>query len=82
MNMKKVSKTLNYWADVFVIAGVFLFVVSIIGFFMDSAWCGSTFESTFFALMLSPVFRGLSVLVQNAEEQIEFRRVMDNLDEQ
>lgn len=71
--MKKVSKILNGWADVFVAAAVFLFGISVFGFFMDSAWCSSTFGSAFFALIFSPVFRGLSILVKNAEEEIADR---------
>lgn len=80
--MKKVSKSLSKWADAFVVAAVLLLVISIIGFCINSAWTGSMFDGAIIAFIISPVFRGFSILVQNAEEQIEFRSVMDNLDKQ
>ena len=77
--MKKVSKTLEKWADVLVFLSVVLFAMSLFGFFFNSAWLEYTFNSAFVALALSPVFRGLSVLVKNAEDEI-VRRDMVNFD--
>ena len=74
--MKKVSKTLNGWADAFVVASVLLIVISILGFFLNSAWTGSVFDAAIVLWILSPLFRGLSVLVQNAEEEIADRRMV------
>ena len=71
--MKKVSKTLNGWADIFIAAAVIEFIVGIIGFFIDSAWSGNMIFVGILLLILAPVLRGLSILVLNAEEQIDDR---------
>ena len=71
--MKKTSKNLNSWANFFLIVAIVYIVIAIIGFCMDSAWTGDAIDTSIIALVLSPAFRGLSVLVQNAEEQMEAR---------
>lgn len=71
--MKKVSKKLFSWADAFVIVAVMMLVISFIGFIMDSAWCGDTFNAAIILFILSPFARGFATLVQNAEEQLDER---------
>ena len=71
--MKKVSKKLFSWADTFIIVAVIMFVASFVGFILDSAWCGNTFNGAIVLVILSPVLRGFGVLVQNAEEQLDER---------
>lgn len=74
--MKKVNKKLAGWADAFTFGSIALFVLSFIGWIMDSAWTCDVFAGAFYLLVLSPVFRGFSVLVQNAEEQIAERKMV------
>lgn len=71
--MKKVSKKLFSWADTFVIVAVIMLVISFIGFIMDSAWCGDTFNAAIILFIFSPFARGFATLVQNAEEQLDER---------
>ena len=71
--MKRVSKTLNGWANGFVVFAIPLIIISILEFFFNDVWAGSMFDAAIALLILSPIFRGLSVLVQNAEEQIDAR---------
>lgn len=71
--MKKISKKLFSWADTFVIVAILLFIVSFIGFILDSAWCGDTFVEATIFVILSPFARGFAALVQNAEEQLDER---------
>ena len=71
--MKKVSKKLFSWADTFVIVAVIEIVISFIGFIMDSAWCGTTFNTAVILFILSPFMRGFATLVQNAEEHLDER---------
>jgi hypothetical protein len=70
--MKKVSKKLNSWADSFLFIGVLFIVVAVIAWFTDGP-ASTFFYGACWTFVISPVFRGLSVLVQNAEEQIEER---------
>lgn len=85
--MKKVSKKLFSWADTFIIVAILMFIVSFIGFILDSAWCGDIFiEATVFVI-LSPFARGFATLVQNAEEELDQRWMVkiknaENEDEQ
>ena len=74
--MKKIYKKLAGWADAFTFGSVALFVLSFIGWIMNSAWTGDVFAGAFYLLVLSPIFRGFSVLVQNAEEQIAERKMV------
>lgn len=75
--MKTTSKSLDRWADLFVSLGFTLFVLSILGWAFSG---GSVFESLVTSVMFiiaSQVLRGLSVLVRNAEEEIETRKKFD-----
>lgn len=74
--MKKVSKKLFGWADAAIIAAVFLYVVSFIGFIMNSAWCGNAFTCAIAFSILPPFIRGFATLVQNAEEQLDERWIV------
>lgn len=74
--MKKIYKKLAGWANAFTFGSVALFVLSFIGWIMDSAWTGDVFAGAFYLLVLSPIFRGFSILVQNAEEQIAERKMV------
>lgn len=71
--MKKTSKNLNSWATSFFVSAIVMLVISFIGFCMDSAWTQDMFNGAIICFVISPLFRGFSVLVQNAEEQMEAR---------
>ncbi len=66
--MKNVSKKLFSLADSAVVAAVILLIASIVGFIMDSAWCGNAFNSAIILFILSPFTRGFATIVQNAEQ--------------
>lgn len=74
--MKKVSKKLFSWADSFTIAAIIMLVASIVGFILDSAWCGNAFNASIILWILSPFARGFATVVQNAEEQIAERKMV------
>lgn len=85
--MKKVSKKLIGWADALVALSVFFIVLGIIGWFMESAWSFDVFHAGLLFMFLSPLTRGFSVLVQNAEEELDQRWMVkiknaENEDEQ
>lgn len=68
------SKTIDKWANALVLAAVLCFIISFLSFlFYDDAPSGSFFVAGCWASILAPLFRGMSVLVQNAEEQIAAR---------
>lgn len=77
--MKKISKKITGWADAFTLGSIVLFVLSFIGWIMNSAWTGDVFAGAFYLLVLSPLFRGFAVLVQNAEEEIADRKMVGDL---
>ncbi len=79
--MKKVSKSLAGWAKAFVVLGIIYLLIAFIGFCLNSAWSGSFASGGLALIILSPVFNGLSVLVQNAEDEISARE-MYKTDEQ
>ena len=68
--MKKISKKLFSWADTFDIVAILMFIISFIGFIVDSALCGDAFVEAIVLIIFSPFMRGFAVLVQNAEEQL------------
>ena len=70
--MKQVSKNLNGWANTFLLIGVLLVVLSVVVWLMEGP-ASSFLSGGCCCIVISPLFRGLSVLVQNAEEQIESR---------
>ena len=73
---KSVSKTLLGWADVFVILAVIFLVVSFAGWIMNSAWVDTLFLTAVTFIFLTPLTRGMAILVKNAEEQIADRRMI------
>ena len=71
--MKKTSKTLTGWADALVFLSVVFLALAVIGWMLDSAWAFDVFHFGLLFMILSPVFRGFSTLVQNAEEELDQR---------
>ena len=71
--MKKTSKTLAGWADALVFLSVVFIALSVIGWMLDSAWTFDVFHTGLAFIILSPVIRGFSTLVKNAEEELDQR---------
>ena len=80
--MKKTSKNLNSWATSFFVTAIVMLLISVVGFCMDSSWTQDMFNGAIICFAISPLFRGFSVLVQNAEEQIEEREKEELEDEE
>lgn len=78
--MKQVSKKLDSWADFILTIGVVMMLLSILGWLFSSDDATLSFVSGFTLVILSPVFRGLSVIVQNSEEQISERPMNQSYD--
>lgn len=71
--MKKASKNLAGWANALVFLSVVSIVIAVLGWLMDSAWTFDVLHFGLLFLILSPVLRGFSTLVQNAEEELDQR---------
>ena len=77
--MRPVSKKLDSWADFILSVGVMMMLLAILGWLFSSDDATLSFVSGFALVILSPVFRGLSVAVQNAEGEIRERTIRDEL---
>lgn len=77
--MRPVSKKLDSWADFILGIGVVMILLSILGWLFSSDDATLSFVFGFALVILSPVFRGLSVVVQNAEGGIRERAIRDEL---
>ena len=73
--MKKTSKKLNKWADVLVTAGVVMVILSIVAWIISEESVTSALLTGISFILSSALFQGISVLVQNAEEQIAERQM-------
>lgn len=71
--MKKVSKSLFGWADALFIASVILLIIATLGFVFSDDPVSGVLLTGFVFMFISPVIRGLGVLVQNAEEEMAHR---------
>lgn len=71
--MKKTSTSLNSWANTFVITGVIFIILAFFGWVFSADSVGEILSAGIALIFMSPIIRGLSVLVENAEEQIEAR---------
>ena len=69
----KTSKILNGWANAYIVLAIFFIVLGIIGAMNDSAWSFDVFHFGILFIFISPLVRGLSVLVANAEEAMDHR---------
>ena len=65
------SKNLFIWANLMLIFAFVLILVSLVGLCFDSAWTGDSLITGLCLLVASPVYRGLGVLVMNAERQLK-----------
>lgn len=74
--MNEQSKSLNGWGNAFLFTAVILLVVGLIAWFMGEGTYLMTIAFPF--LIGSPLFKGLAVLVKNAEDEID-RRERDEL---
>ena len=71
--MKKVSKSLNEWANALTFLGIVMYVLAVVGFTFTNDSIFPVVLTGFAFTILSPILRGLSVLVQNAEEELDKR---------
>lgn len=71
--MKKVSKSLNEWANALIFLGIVMFILAVVGFIFSNDSIFPVVMTGFTFVILSPVLRGLGVLVQNAEEEMDHR---------
>ena len=78
---QKTSINLKGWADTFVITGAILIVLAFFGWIFSGDSVATELCMGILFIFASPVIRGLSVLVQNAEEQIEEREKVNMEDE-
>ena len=73
--MKLASQKLKRWSNISESIGI---IVLAFAFFMcvfSNSWWGLFFMFGIGFILLSPVLEGLSVMVQNAEEQIREREI-------
>lgn len=80
--MKNQSKNIYSWGETFFVVAILLFVVGLIAWLMGE---GSGLVSTSIAFfMVSPILKGLAILVKNAEEEIDCREkeYMKHLEEE
>lgn len=75
--MKPASKKLNGVADFSAVVGITLVAIAFLMFFFDDSSSSRIFLSGVAWIILSPVLKGFSILVQNAEEDIELRKKWD-----
>lgn len=71
--MKKVSKNLFGWADTFIITGIVLLVLAFFGWIFSADSVANEILFGVLFIFMSPIVRGLGVLVQNAEEELDQR---------
>ena len=69
--MKPASNKLSTWSGISGFLGIIFLVVAFFMFVFDSASCVDFFISGAGFLILSPVLKGFSIIVLNAERQIE-----------
>ncbi len=70
---QKTSTNLAGWANALVFAGAILIILSFFGWIFSDDSVATELCMGILFIFASPVVRGLAVLVQNAEEQIEAR---------
>ena len=74
--MKKTTATsenLNGWATSLTLTGIILLILAFFGWIFSADSVSTEVCMGILFIFASPVVRGLAVLVQNAEEQIEAR---------
>ena len=71
--MKKVSKNLFGWANTFIITGIILLVLAFFGWIFSADSVANEILFGVLFIFMSPIVRGLGVLVQNAEEELNKR---------
>lgn len=71
--MKKTSKKLNGWADTLIAMGVVMVAIAVISWLVSDGDTSVALLTGISLIISSAVLRGLSVIVQNAEDQIEER---------
>ena len=71
--MKNVSKKLFGWADTFIITGIILLVLAFFGWIFSADSVANEILFGVLFIFMSPIVRGLGVLVQNAEEEMAHR---------
>ena len=76
--MKPVSKKLSDWADVFMTSGLVMVALSVVAWFISDGDVSVAFLTGITLVILNPVFNGLSVLVKNAEQAIQWREEAEN----
>ena len=75
--MKPVNKKLNGLADFSAVVGIIFMAIAFFMFLFDDSSSSRLFLSGVAWMILSPVLKGFSILVQNAEEDIELRKKWD-----
>lgn len=70
---KKTSENLNGWANSFMFTGVILIILAFFGWVFSADSVSTELCMGIIFIFISPVVRGLSVLVQNAEEEMDDR---------
>lgn len=70
---KKTSDNLNGWANSFMFTGIILIILAFFGWVFSADSVSTELCMGIIFIFISPVVRGLSVLVQNAEEEMDDR---------
>lgn len=70
---QKTSTNLNGWANSLMFVGVINIILAFFGWIFSADSVSTELCMGILFIIASPVVRGLAVLVQNAEEQIELR---------
>lgn len=69
--MSKPSKRLKVWGDLSTIFGIVFLILAFFMFVFDDSSSSYAFISGIVWLILSPVLKGFSVVVEHAEKQLE-----------
>jgi hypothetical protein len=71
--MKRESKRINDWGNASTVLGILSIAIGLFAAFLDADWGAGLAAAGLGLLVYAPLLNGFSILVRNAEDQIEAR---------